>query len=144
MNKLAVFFALVLVSGWTMVKLLGDSPNRIGRVLSDREIQERYVAYHAFKQSFDATVDELGKGNLRLRTACARIQGMADAYNATYLIHLPSAESGRTDSERIARNLVGHVRSWQDRKPDYRANLVRLQTELDAFVAELNSRPMMP
>jgi hypothetical protein len=141
MNKLAVLFAILLASGLVTVRLI-DFPN--GTTAHNRDICEEFVRYHCFKRAFEVTIDELANGELSLKRACARTHGLADAHHPNYIAFLSLAELGATDEERVARNLVAHVRACQEWKPTSRQPLPRLEAELQSYLSEIHSRASAP
>jgi hypothetical protein len=71
----------------------------------------------------------LGKREINLKEAHARVCGAARRFQPDYLEHLTQVEPGATDAERVAHNLVGHLRSVEELEPRARA----LEIELHAI-----------
>jgi hypothetical protein len=102
----------------------------------DDATRERVVSYHCFKGTFSTALELLANGEIALEEARARVYESALCYNPGYLQHLADCERGATPQERVARNLIGHLRSRQAENPAIRARVHALELEL----AELRRR----
>ena len=98
----------------------------------DRRIQELYGNYRSFKKVFDPTVQELCRGTLRLEEAHGRVSAAARRHHPKYFAALCRIELGDSDDERVARNLVGHVR--ENARSGDRQRLYELEAELWTYL----------
>ena len=96
----------------------------------DDKTQERIVCYHCFKGTLTTTLDLLANGKISLEDARNRIYESALHYNPDYLKQIAMSERGTTPQERVARNLIGHLKSQEERTPTLSARIFALQIEL--------------
>ncbi len=117
MNKVVTILTAVLIAVFVAVKM-SDTPAPGQLDWTDEEVlRERLVNYRCFKRSFEETVESLGKGELNLKEAQARVCAAARRFHPDYLEHITHEEPGARDAERVAQNLVGHLRNRQEFQP---------------------------
>jgi hypothetical protein len=109
---------------------------RVDAAEFDDATRERVVSYHCFKGSLSTALELLASGEIGLEEARNRVYESALNYNPGYLQHLADCERGKTPQERVARNLIGHLRSRQAGSSAIRARIHALELEL----AELQRR----
>jgi hypothetical protein len=137
MNKVATILTAVLIAGFAAVKMSDMPAPAPLNWMDEQEFRERLVNYQCFKQTLEETLVSLGKGELNLKEAHARVCAAARRFQPDYLEHLTQVEPGTTDAERVAHNLVGHLRSVELLEPRARA----LEIELHEIRDE--SAPLM-
>jgi hypothetical protein len=133
MNKIATLLTGVLVAGFVSLKMTDTQTEVTGQEELWR-VQERLERYYQFKTAFEANLHALEFGTISLKEAQKRAEAAARENNPEYLCHLIHEERGKTDSERVAQNLVGHLRVDQDLKPERAGRLRALQVELAEFL----------
>jgi hypothetical protein len=121
MNKVATILTAVLIAGFAAVKMSDMPAPAPFNWMDEQEFRERLVNYQCFKQTLEETLVSLGKGQLNLKEAHARVCAAARRFQPDYLEHLSQVEPGTTDAERVANNLVGHLRSVEELEPRARA-----------------------
>jgi hypothetical protein len=121
MNKIATILTAVLIAGFVAMKMSDMQASAPLIWLDDQDFRERLVNYQCFKQTLEGTLASLGKGEFSLKEAHARVCAAARRFQPDYLEHLAEVEPGTTDAERVAHNLVGHIRSIQELEPRARA-----------------------
>lgn len=126
MNKIATILTAVLIAGFVAVKMSDMPAPAPLSWMEDQEFRERVVNYQCFKQTLEETLVCLGTGELNLSEAHARVCATARRFQPDYLEHLTKVEPGTTDAERVAHNLVGHLRSVEKLKPRARALEIEL------------------
>jgi hypothetical protein len=132
MNKVATILTAVLIAGFATVTM-SDAPAPSPLYwMDEQEFRERLVSYQCFKQILEETLISLGKGELNLKEAQARVCAAARRFYPDYFEHIAREEVGTTDAERVAHNLVGHLRSME-LEPRARA----LESELREMYGEL-------
>ena len=141
MTRYSTIAAVFLTGAFAtlLVSLLTPTHSTIVRADAcefDDATRERVATYHCFKGAFTTALDLLATGEIRLDEASARVYESAVCFNPTYLHHLNDCERGTTPQERVARNLIGHLRCWQTENPAIRARIHALELEL----AELQRR----
>jgi hypothetical protein len=102
----------------------------------DDATRKMVVSYQCFKGTLTTMLELLAVGEIRLEDACDRVYESALCYNPTYLLRIADCEHGATPQERVARNLIGHLRSQCQENPAIRARIHPLELEL----AELQRR----
>ena len=133
MNKLAILLTTILAAGFVSLKMTEPAGEECAWA-DAQKIQEKFASYKCFKETLEITVDELGKGEVRLSEARARVVEAAGRYHPQFFPNLVHAEPGKSDDERVAHNLVGHVRSLEDIDPNIRIHLPALEKELQELV----------
>jgi hypothetical protein len=73
--------------------------------------REMVVCYTCFKEALTTTIDLLQEDKITLREARDRVYETAQRHWPEYLVNLERVEQGTTHQERVARNLLGHLRS---------------------------------
>lgn len=141
MHKYATILAFaVLTSGYVAVRATCDIEDETAAnepaPASSEQVQEMVRSYRLFKITFQGTVESLRRHEIALRDAQARVAEASREYNPKYLRWLSIAEKGGTLTERVARNLIGHVRSLEKEHPTRPSPLPELEQELSEFIAE--------
>ena len=141
MTKTTTCFAIILVAGFAMLKLIDiqvDGRDSLPEIVAqDQQVQEPAVNYYTFKVAFDATLVSLRSGEMTLADAIEHVDGVATRYNSDYFRHLQHSETGASKDERIARNLVGHVACFEEVIPNPNSRLPLLEVELSRILQEL-------
>jgi hypothetical protein len=134
MNKLALLLTAMGIAGIATVKLTGD-PFEISvfNWAAEQKQQEAIANYQSFKQTLDDCLNALAEGRMSLSEAQYRVQSAARCYRPDYLDWLTHAEDGTTNSERVARNLVGHLRASCDAKPHLLMRVEELELEVECI-----------
>jgi len=135
MTKTTTCFAIILIAGFAMLKLIdvqADAQDSLPEIVAqDRKVQDLSVNYYTFKRSFDATLISLAKGEVALADAMEHVDDIAMLYNPDYITHLQYSETGPATKERIARNLVGHIAAVEEVIPNPNSRLAHLKVELN-------------
>src|SRR6476646_7237325 len=77
----------------------------------DAETLALAVNYQCFKGSFETTLLELERGEVKLDEAVRRVYAASQQYCPVYLHRIRISDPGESEDGCVARNLVGHVRS---------------------------------
>ena len=134
MNKIVILLTGMLVAGFVTVKTTDFLPEQaLDSLQEDTKLQEKLDHYQLFKTSFDATLLALESGAISLSEAQTQTLGAARENHPAYLGHLIHEEAGNTDAERVAQNLVGHLRTDLDPGPERALRLRGLENELIQF-----------
>jgi hypothetical protein len=140
MNKFAILLTTVLAAGFVGLKMM-ETPSGEFSWSDEQKLQEKLATYRCFKQTLETSVDELGKGEIRLREAHARVLEAARRFHPEFFAHLIRAEPGNSDEQRVAHNLVEHVRSVEEMDPNVRRQLPELEMELQELLMENSPAP---
>ncbi len=144
MNKLAMLLTAMLVAGAVVIKMNNDADvpavNPLEGVQETQRVDHLRDDYQSFKEVFDASLVALEKGEITLTDARARVETAARLHNPNYLTYISYYESGKTDEERVARNLAGHLRGTEVFKPHLTERVRELDCELDVYISELEYR----
>jgi hypothetical protein len=136
MNKIALLLTAVLIAGFITINIT-DCPWALQYDLQDeKKLQERIAAYQCFKETLDDSLEALAKREMTLKEACKQVVSASRQSQPTYLYALRFTESGSTDAERVARNLVYHVGNIEVVDPLISPRLRELEIELEEFVRE--------
>ncbi len=141
MMRFSTIAAIFLTGAFAtlLVSLLTPSPStnlRADATDFDDATRAKVVSYLCFKGSLTTALDLLARGDIRLEDARDQVYESALCYNPTYLLHIADCERGATPQERVARNLIGHLRCRQQESPAIRLRIHALEVEL----AELQRR----
>src|SRR4051812_37045633 len=134
MNKLALFLTAVLAAGFVTIKTAAPPPGPLVPSSNHRKVQERLIAYRCFKPALEDALDALAKGRISLEAACARVADASRGFAPGYLHSLTRAEAGATELERVARNLLGHLKCSEEVNPRLAPRLRALEAELNELV----------
>jgi hypothetical protein len=141
MNKIAIFLTLLVGASFVSVKVMDvDLDDPISSWDEERKIQERVTNYACFKQTLYATIDELKEGQIPLKKAHARIMTAARRYHPDFFVFLIESESGKSDEERVAKNLFEHVDSRAEFHPHLAPRVAALRLELQELLAEFRNK----
>jgi hypothetical protein len=77
---------------------------------SAERVRELLATYGCFKHTLTVTLCSLENGELPLEEARVRIHDAALRYFPEYLEHIKESERETNEMDRIARNLIGHLR----------------------------------
>lgn len=137
MNKIAGLLTAILIAGAVAVKM-NDVRFEAPQLWldEDRDVRELVFRYQSFKEIFDDTLENLGHGKIDLRTARTRVEAASRCYWPAHVEFLTFAENGSTSEERIARNLVEHLRSVQNLEPHLKPRVRELEIELAELLRE--------
>src|SRR5690242_7248293 len=90
MTKFGSFSAVILTGAFGLVvgamfyPWENSSAVISGKVKSDEEVTQEYVSYFCFKETWNATVNMLGEGEISLADACQRIESAAHSHNPSF------------------------------------------------------------
>jgi hypothetical protein len=136
MKSIATFLFAVLLAGLVTAKLLNypklfnyplEEPSQW---MSTKKVKEKLDNYKCFKQSMNETLTGLENGECNMQDAQALVCAAARRYNPVYLKALHKKESGTTDEQRVANNLVSHLRTIIEVRPDIALRIRALEIEL--------------
>jgi hypothetical protein len=134
MTKMMICLSILMIAGFAMLKLIDIQVNgheSLANVaVRDKRVREQELNYYAFKHSFESTILSLRRNEMTLADALERVNDLAKRYNCDYVRHLTLVETGITQDERVARNLVGHVAALEEADPSVESHLPQLQVEL--------------
>jgi predicted small metal-binding protein len=99
------------------------------------EVRERFVRYRVFKDALESALADLAERKIALKEAQVRVSDAARDYQPEHFFYLRCWEQGDSDDERVARNLVGHIRESHGD-----CVLPELETEMEHLVIELRKR----
>jgi hypothetical protein len=138
---IAIFLTLVAgtVRAFQFVNVQGENETLVDlsdAALQDKKVGELVVTYYTFKSALEANINDLTVGTITLRDARDNVAAAARRLHPGYFTHIGLSEEGTTDEERIARNLVGHVRSNEEVTPNPNSRLPLIEKELRALLAE--------
>ena len=136
MNKIALFLTAALVAGFVSIRITGFCLSERPEGLDEQKLNARIANYRCFKQTLVDSLEALESGHLSLREAQERIRATASRFHPIFLETLALSEPGPTEVERVAHNLVEHVRADQDMAPHLPARVRALEIELEALVCE--------
>src|SRR6266566_4313162 len=134
MSKVMLALTVVVVSCVATYLIAGDPASETLNAMEQaRLVKEKDDAYQVFKQVFDETMNELGKGRISLRTAHSRICTAAREFNPNYIAQVSAYEPGANDDERVANNLVANVRGEAESDTQLALRVADLEAELVDF-----------
>jgi hypothetical protein len=141
MTRFSTITALFLTSAFATLLVSLQTPTQSVTIRADatefdNATREKVVSYHCFKGTLTTTLELLARGEIGLEEARDRVYESALHCNPTYLLHLVNCERGASPQERVARNLIGHLRCQGQIDPATRARIHALEREL----AELQRR----
>lgn len=135
MNKIALLLTSALIAGIAAVNLAGTpAADALKLVDDDRIVQQKVANYRCFKDVLEASLDGLRTRRISLAEAHTRVRSAAQRYRPEFLEMMISSDAGDTDDERLARNLIGHVRSEMAAKPGGARRVSELEAELEVFL----------
>jgi hypothetical protein len=102
------------------------------------------VTYFCFKNTFDAVIVKLRQGDIQLKDACIQVEVAAHRWHPKYLGNLHHSEQGKSDRERITRNLIGHLRMSEDLYPGCPLRVQALEAQFRALSARFLSDEFAP
>ena len=105
----------------------------------NQNLQDLAVSYGCFKQTLNATLDDLLSGEIHLEEARDRVHRSALCHFPNYLKNIERSDPAPNVDERICRNLIGHLRNIDEEAED--AKLEARIRELEAEFAALKGRP---
>jgi hypothetical protein len=140
MNKFAILLTTVLTAAFFSVKLVDIQPSmHLDNWTDEQKLQERWVAYRCFKDTLDSALDDLARGDIRLKEAHARVLSAARQHHPDFFAYMTVTEPGSTDEERLAHNLLGHMQSLEDFDVKLAGRMPALNAELKELVNELHT-----
>jgi hypothetical protein len=141
MYKTAKVLTVLLVSGAATLSIAGNPVTEVRNAREQERIaQEKLLAYQSFKQIFEETMDALMDRQIDLREAQDRVRAAARRFHPEYFEILSLRETGATDEERLAHNMVGYLRSDAAGITYLEARMSALEVELQDFLVELQVR----
>jgi hypothetical protein len=136
MNKLITFALVMTATGLMTLSGLKDPappPMISAKVESfDDKTTQMITKYRGFKDTLELALQALAQGKISLPEATARVHDAARGFCPIYLDRIQVAEQGTTPTERIARNLIGHLRG--ECRPCLTPRVRALERELDGFL----------
>jgi hypothetical protein len=144
MNRYATFLAVVtLGTGFAALRTADEqlsSQEAVGlqaALSNDQKVMNLLTQYRAFKGTLDATLESLRHGRVHLKEALADVREASTRCYPKYLNKLAVSDKGATTDERLARNLIGHVRAIEKHRQTKPSPLPGLDQELREFLAEI-------
>jgi len=138
MSRFLTVAAVMTVAGLVTAQWIDDSvkqPRQTGRIAQfDHETMKLTFHYQTFKDTLQSAVNDLAAGRVRLRQATHAVRAMADVHCPVYLDRLKLVEPGTSDDERIAHNLIGHLRDRGLVEPEMLERAERVECELDTVL----------
>lgn len=135
MSRFLTVAAVMTIAGLATAQWIDGSvrqPRNPGKVVQfDCATIELTFHYQTFKDTLEAAVSDLAAGRVRLRKAACSVREMADLHCPTYLDRLKVVEPGASDEERIAHNLIGHLRDRGFVEPEMLDRAEEVECELD-------------
>ncbi len=118
MYKLIAVLSVAAAAGLVTLKVTEDSRQQtmVSAEVTDfsDETMAMIIKYRCFKDTLESALQALAQGKISLPEATVRVQYAANGFCPIYLDRIRVAEKGATPQERIARNLVGHIRSQEE------------------------------
>jgi hypothetical protein len=135
MTRFAIITAVLLTGAFAsmLVMLLAPSQATISRYDEGRfddKTREKVVSSFCFKSTLTTTLELLARGEIRLENARTQVYESALHYHPAYLKHIETSERGATARERVAHNLIGHLRIMDESDPALQARIFALEIEL--------------
>ena len=132
LNKSITFTGVMLAAGAITLHIVHRAEPEVPittEVTSfDEETTSRVVNYRAFKETLSATLKRLERGEINLREATVCVYGASKQFCPIYLERVALSDVAPTLEMSVALNLVEHLRSLSEFRP-----------ELSRRVSELNS-----
>jgi hypothetical protein len=144
MTKLAIYFTIILATTIGALRMLHVSTveeTPLMDAAEQRRMAELAINYGLFKNGFQSTLQALGRREITLAEAHARIRALSLQYYPAYLEHLKLCEEGASTEERVARNLIGHIDSLVEFDLSSKPHLPTIEAELACFLFELECGP---
>jgi hypothetical protein len=144
MTRFATLAAVLLTGAFASLLVMLQTPpqariSRFDEGQFDDETRASVVFYFCFKSTLTTTLDLLARGEIRLEDARTRVYESALRYNPGYLKHIETSERGATARERVARNLIGHLRSVDESDPALQTRIFALEIEFAALHGKVQS-----
>ena len=142
MTRFALFAAVMFVAALATVTLIEEpAPQKSCRVVTqfDQETQELSIRYEHFKATLNGALNDLARNKGRLHDAVYGVRDASYVYCPIYVDRLQTAERGATPEERVARNLIGHLRDMEDADPRLAGRTAALVSELEALLSHLDN-----
>ncbi|HZZ79252.1 MAG TPA: hypothetical protein VFE62_12090 [Gemmataceae bacterium] len=116
MLRFSTFTAVILTGAfgtflWSLQSADSCPDPLIRPAPSGEKVHELLTSYGCFKQTLTATLYLLENGDIKLEEARTRIYDSSLRYYPDYLEHIKLSEHATTDLDRIARNLIGHLKN---------------------------------
>ncbi len=102
----------------------------------DEATTEYMMHYEQFKAALKSSLSDLTQRKANLAEATERVYFSARAHSPIYLERICVSEIGKTHEERIARNLIGHLRDLQEVNPHIGERVIELDIELETWLCE--------
>lgn len=132
MYKSAIALTSLLLTGVITVRMMDYQRDPFLQA-NEAQIEERLKNYECFKQTFDDSLEALADAELSLKQAHAQVNAAARQFYPLYIQYLATVEPGRTDEDRVAHNLVGHIRAMIGKRPELAERVRVLDRELQQF-----------
>jgi hypothetical protein len=141
MNRYATFLAVVtLATGFAALRTTDDSPYEpIGlqeALTNEQTVKDVLTQYRAFKATFEGTIESLRRREIDLKEAHTIVTEASNRHYPKYLKLLCFSDKGATVDARLARNLVGHIRSVEEYHPTQPSPLPNLDQQLREVLAK--------
>ena len=138
MNKSVTMLSVLATAGIIALKTMDVSallpdPRDFWPETNQQNVQN----YYAFKAQFSGILNELGAEKITLREANFRVESLARSLWPNYIANLSMSETGKTQQERMARNLVGHIKNFAEFGELPVSRGIAVEAELDEMLADL-------
>jgi hypothetical protein len=144
MTRFSTISAIFLAGSFATLLVILHTPSQPMKSEFDESqfnvtTQKMVVSYCSFKRTLTATLELLAQGKTSLEEARNRVYESALHYHPGYLEHIAKCERGTTPQERVARNLIGHVRSLEERNPTIYVRVSALEIEFADMQRRVNA-----
>ena len=142
MTRVSVFVIVMFTAGLVTLSWI-DEPEKTDEASAavtqfDEQTMEMVVHYESFKSTLDSALADLEGRRINLSEATIRVYGAAKLHSPVYLDRIRHSDGGKTSEERVARNLIGHLRSFEEMKPRLRDRIEELDSELTALLGGID------
>ncbi|HZZ81500.1 MAG TPA: hypothetical protein VFE62_23560 [Gemmataceae bacterium] len=97
------------------------------------EVRQKMATHRCFRETLESTLQALEHDEISLADAASRVRDASQAWWPIYLADTDRLESGWTPTERIARNLIGHLENRVEFNPDLNSRVQALRLELHSI-----------
>lgn len=102
----------------------------------DETTTEYMINYEQFKATLKSSLHDLAERKANLQEAAERVYRSAIMHSPIYLDRICVSEIGATHEERVARNLIGHLRDLEEVNPLIGERVTELDIELETWLCE--------
>lgn len=133
MSKSILLIAIMALAGLTTLYYAEDKTieAQMTREVNyfDEETTELCENYSVFKLTLDDTLTKLENRDINLTEAMARVYGAAKQHCPIYLERVDITDPAPSHEASVARNLIGHLISLEEVRPELGRRVAELQLE---------------